>query len=203
MKTPSSFAPLVLDATVESCAEINSPLAAQASLYSAFPGTTFPHPKLCFSLLLLPLPIVLQPVCTKKCPSRARSRSRLRHGGRIESDSDSAPDIDLGDRPWEHIVSTVRLRVDTIREKYHIPPSYEVLVPSSADRMHRPPRGFCSFSLNHFDAGLRLPLAPYVSQILRRLELCPMQLSPNSIRHIIIFVILMRVYRYEPSFDNF
>ncbi|KAL2237269.1 UNVERIFIED_CONTAM: hypothetical protein Sindi_0918600, partial [Sesamum indicum] len=136
-------------------------------------------------------------------PSRARSRSRLRHGGRIESGSDSAPDSDLGDRPWEHIVSTVRLRVDTIKEKYYIPPSYEVLVPSSADRMHRPPRGFCSFSLNHFDAGLRLPLAPYVSQILRRLELCPMQLSPNSIRHIIIFVILMRVYRYEPSFDNF
>ncbi|KAL2251613.1 UNVERIFIED_CONTAM: hypothetical protein Sindi_2283600 [Sesamum indicum] len=87
-------------------------------------------------------------------PSRARSRSRPRHGGRIESDSDSAPDADLSDRPWEHIVSTVRLRVDTIREKYYIPPSYEILVPSSADRMHRPPRGFCSFSLNHFDAGL-------------------------------------------------
>ncbi|KAL2234292.1 UNVERIFIED_CONTAM: hypothetical protein Sindi_1161400 [Sesamum indicum] len=136
-------------------------------------------------------------------PSRAMSRSRLRHGGRVESDSDSVPDSDSGDRPWEHIVSTVRLRVGTIREKYFIPPSYEILIPSSADRMHRPPRGFCSFSLNHFDAGLRLPLAPYVSQILRRLELCPMQLSPNSIRHIIIFVILMRIYRYEPSFDNF
>ncbi|KAL2230409.1 UNVERIFIED_CONTAM: hypothetical protein Sindi_1635300 [Sesamum indicum] len=30
-----------------------------------------------------------------------------------------------------------------------------------------------------------------------------MQLSPNSIRHIILFVIIMRVHRFEPSFENF
>ncbi|KAL2237671.1 UNVERIFIED_CONTAM: hypothetical protein Sindi_0958800 [Sesamum indicum] len=30
-----------------------------------------------------------------------------------------------------------------------------------------------------------------------------MQLSPNSIRHIILFVIVMRVHRFEPSFENF
>ncbi|KAL2252585.1 UNVERIFIED_CONTAM: hypothetical protein Sindi_0053200 [Sesamum indicum] len=164
-------------------------------------STTLRHPKLCFTTATFTHSSAVS--MHQEGPSRVMSRSRLRHGGRVESDSDSVPDSDSGDRPWEHIVSTVRLRVGTIREKYFIPPSYEILIPSSADRMHRPPRGFCSFSLNHFDAGLRLPLAPYVSQILRRLELCPMQLSPNSIRHIIIFVILMRIYRYEPSFDNF
>ncbi|KAL2230217.1 UNVERIFIED_CONTAM: hypothetical protein Sindi_1616100 [Sesamum indicum] len=69
--------------------------------------------------------------------------------------------------------------------------------------MHRPPPGFCSFSLQHFEAGLRFPLPPSVALILRRLNLCPMQLSPNSIRHIILFIIVMRVHRFEPSFENF
>ncbi|KAL2253427.1 UNVERIFIED_CONTAM: hypothetical protein Sindi_0137400 [Sesamum indicum] len=58
-------------------------------------------------------------------------------------------------------------------------------------------------SSTHFKAGLRFPLAPCVAHILRRLNICPMQLSPNSIRHIIIFVIVMRVHRFEPSFENF
>ncbi|KAL2235916.1 UNVERIFIED_CONTAM: hypothetical protein Sindi_1323800 [Sesamum indicum] len=44
---------------------------------------------------------------------------------------------------------------------------------------------------------------PYVALILRRLEICRMQLSPNSIRHIILFTIIMRVHQFEPNFDNF
>ncbi|KAL2252708.1 UNVERIFIED_CONTAM: hypothetical protein Sindi_0065500 [Sesamum indicum] len=125
-------------------------------------------------------------------PSRARLGHRSHRILHAESGSDSAPILES--RPWENIVSIDRQQVHLIKEKYHIPPSYEVLIPNSADRMHRPPRGFCSLSLNHFD---------YVSQILRRLELCLMQLSPNSIRHIIIFIVIMRVHRYEPGFDNF
>ncbi|KAL2253431.1 UNVERIFIED_CONTAM: hypothetical protein Sindi_0137800 [Sesamum indicum] len=34
-------------------------------------------------------------------------------------------------------------------------------------------------------------------------EVMSMQLSPNSIRHIILFIIIMRVHRFESSFDNF
>ncbi|KAL2248306.1 UNVERIFIED_CONTAM: hypothetical protein Sindi_2682900 [Sesamum indicum] len=136
-------------------------------------------------------------------PSRVRLRRVSRNPPRAVSGSDGTPDAASEFKPWENIVSTVRQQVHLIREKYHIPPSFEIVIPAPTDRMHRPPRGFCSLSLNHFDAGLRLPRAPYVSQILRRLELCPMQLSPNSIRHIIIFIIIMRVHRYEPSFDNF
>ncbi|KAL2248227.1 UNVERIFIED_CONTAM: hypothetical protein Sindi_2675000 [Sesamum indicum] len=145
----------------------------------------------------------IEPYIPDEGPSRARLEHKLHRALHAESGSDNAPIIAPESRPWENIVSTVRRQVHLIREKYHVPPSFEVVIPNSADRMHRPPRGFCSLSLNHFDAGLRLPLAPYVSQILKLLELCPMQLLPNSIRHIIIFIIIMRVQRYEPSFDNF
>ncbi|KAL2224729.1 UNVERIFIED_CONTAM: hypothetical protein Sindi_3001200 [Sesamum indicum] len=94
----------------------------------------------------------------------------------------------LAKNPWEAVVSTVRMPVHKIREKYHIPSDFDVVIPATFDRMHRPPEGFCAFSIKHLDAGLRFPLAPPVAAILKKLGLCPMQLSPNSITHIILFV---------------
>ncbi|KAL2237265.1 UNVERIFIED_CONTAM: hypothetical protein Sindi_0918200 [Sesamum indicum] len=141
--------------------------------------------------------------------SRVRSRHRSRHNVH-EEEHDSKETHSyarfqsmLDQNSWAGIVSTVKQQIHKIKEKYFIPHGYELVIPWSFDRMHYPPRGFCSFSLHHFDAGLRLPLAPPVAHILTRLNLCPMQLSPNSIRHIILFIIIMKVHRLEPSIDNF
>ncbi|KAL2228284.1 UNVERIFIED_CONTAM: hypothetical protein Sindi_1808100 [Sesamum indicum] len=109
----------------------------------------------------------------------------------------------LAKNPWEAVVSKVRVPVNKIREKYHIPSDFDVLIPATFDRMHRPPEGFTAFSIKHLDAGLRFPLAPPVAAILNKLGLCPMQLSPNSITHIILFVVMMRYVGLDPSFDNF
>ncbi|KAL2238325.1 UNVERIFIED_CONTAM: hypothetical protein Sindi_1024200 [Sesamum indicum] len=109
----------------------------------------------------------------------------------------------LTKNPWEALVSKVTASVLRIREKYYIPPDYDIIVPATFDRMHRPPEGFSAFSLKHLDAGLRFPLAPPVASILNKLGLCPMQLSPNSITHIILFVVIMQFLGLEPSFDNF
>ncbi|KAL2240908.1 UNVERIFIED_CONTAM: hypothetical protein Sindi_0732000 [Sesamum indicum] len=70
--------------------------------------------------------------------------------------------------PWAAIVSAVKLPIHKIRERYYIPHDYEIMIPRSFDRMHQPPSGFCAFSLQHFDAGLRFPLAPSVASTLRR-----------------------------------
>ncbi|KAL2237264.1 UNVERIFIED_CONTAM: hypothetical protein Sindi_0918100 [Sesamum indicum] len=141
--------------------------------------------------------------------SRVRSRHRSRHNVH-EEEHDSKETHSyarfqsmLDQNSWVGIVSTVKQQIHKIKEKYFIPHGYELVIPWSFDRMHYPPRGFCSFSLHHFDTGLRLPLAPPVAHILTRLNLCPMQLSPNSIRHIILFIIIMKVHRLEPSIDNF
>ncbi|KAL2231258.1 UNVERIFIED_CONTAM: hypothetical protein Sindi_1720200 [Sesamum indicum] len=90
-----------------------------------------------------------------------------------------------------------------IREKYHIPSDYDIIIPATFDHMHRPSEGFSAFSIKHLDARLRFPLAPPVASILNKLGLCPMQLSPNSITHIILFVVIMQFLGLEPSFDNF
>ncbi|KAL2237801.1 UNVERIFIED_CONTAM: hypothetical protein Sindi_0971800 [Sesamum indicum] len=58
------------------------------------------------------------------------------------------------------------------------------------DRMHRSPKGFSAFSIKHLDAGLRFPLAPPIASILNKLGLCPIQLSPNSMSHIVLFVVI-------------
>ncbi|KAL2248188.1 UNVERIFIED_CONTAM: hypothetical protein Sindi_2671100 [Sesamum indicum] len=109
----------------------------------------------------------------------------------------------LTKNPWEAVVSKVRVPVNKIREKYHIPSDFDVLIPATFDRMHRPPEGFTAFSIKHLDARLRFPLAPPVAAILNKLGLCPMQLSPNSITHIVLFVVMMRFVGLDPSFDNF
>ncbi|KAL2228582.1 UNVERIFIED_CONTAM: hypothetical protein Sindi_1837900 [Sesamum indicum] len=90
----------------------------------------------------------------------------------------------LARNPWEGVVSSVRTPIEKIRAKYFIPPQYEIIIPRAFDRMHRPPFGFCAFSIKHFDYRLRFSLAPPLARILNKLELCPMQLSPNSISHI-------------------
>ncbi|KAL2253639.1 UNVERIFIED_CONTAM: hypothetical protein Sindi_0158600 [Sesamum indicum] len=104
-------------------------------------------------------------------PSRVRSQPRSRRELPLDkSNSDDVPNNASESNPWDDIVSTVKQQAHLIKQKYYIPNSYEVIIPSVSDRMHRPPPGFCAFSLNHFDAGLRLPLTPYIAQILRRLE---------------------------------
>ncbi|KAL2227295.1 UNVERIFIED_CONTAM: hypothetical protein Sindi_2088200 [Sesamum indicum] len=69
--------------------------------------------------------------------------------------------------------------------------------------MHQPPEGYCTLSVLHLDAGLRFPLSRKVNNILVRLGLCPMQLSPNSISHILMFIIVMKHLDLPSSFDNF
>ncbi|KAL2247139.1 UNVERIFIED_CONTAM: hypothetical protein Sindi_2566200 [Sesamum indicum] len=109
----------------------------------------------------------------------------------------------LAKNPWEAVVSKVKTSVLRIKEKYHIPSDYDIIIPATFDRMHRPPEGFSVFSIKYLDAGLRFPLAPPVAAILNKLGLCPMQLSPNSITHIILFVVIMQFVGFEPNFDNF
>ncbi|KAL2248372.1 UNVERIFIED_CONTAM: hypothetical protein Sindi_2689500 [Sesamum indicum] len=98
----------------------------------------------------------------------------------------------LAKNPWEAVVSNVRMPVLKIWEKYHIPSDYDIIIPATFDRMHRPPEGFSAFSIKHLDVGLRFPLVPPIASILNKLGLCPMQLSPNSITHIVFFVVIMQ-----------
>ncbi|KAL2226078.1 UNVERIFIED_CONTAM: hypothetical protein Sindi_1966500 [Sesamum indicum] len=107
------------------------------------------------------------------------------------------------DKPWLTIESTLYFTADAIRERYYIPLDYEIILPSPSDRMNRPPPGSCPISIVHLAAGLRFPLPRTVARILSRLEIGPMQLAPNSICHILSFIIIMKYFELEPDFDSF
>ncbi|KAL2252785.1 UNVERIFIED_CONTAM: hypothetical protein Sindi_0073200 [Sesamum indicum] len=76
-------------------------------------------------------------------------------------------------------------------------------IPPHSNLPEEPPEGYCALSVLHLDVGLRFPLPREVNNILTRLGLCPMQLSPNSISHILMFIIVMKHLDLPPSFDNF
>ncbi|KAL2233011.1 UNVERIFIED_CONTAM: hypothetical protein Sindi_1481100 [Sesamum indicum] len=107
------------------------------------------------------------------------------------------------DKPWLTIESTLYFTADAIRERYYIPLDHEIILPSPSDRMNRPPPGSCPISIVHLAAGLRFPLPRTVARILSRLEIGPMQLAPNSICHILSFIIIMEYFELEPDFDSF
>ncbi|KAL2232377.1 UNVERIFIED_CONTAM: hypothetical protein Sindi_1417700 [Sesamum indicum] len=110
---------------------------------------------------------------------RSRAHNQANRSGSNEAPAPERTQLQSQLNPWTGIISTV---------------SHS----RSSDRMHQPPPDFCSFSLQHLEAGLHFPLSPSIALILRRLNLYPMQLSPNSIRHIILFVIIMRVDKPTP-----
>ncbi|KAL2250222.1 UNVERIFIED_CONTAM: hypothetical protein Sindi_2495900 [Sesamum indicum] len=106
-------------------------------------------------------------------------------------------------KPWLGIASNIKTTPVALKRKYYIPSDYDIIIPRSFDRMHQPPVGYCALSVLHLDAGLHFPLPREVNNILIRLGLFPMQLSPNSISHILMFIIVMEHLDLPRSFDNF
>ncbi|KAL2237389.1 UNVERIFIED_CONTAM: hypothetical protein Sindi_0930600 [Sesamum indicum] len=106
-------------------------------------------------------------------------------------------------KSWLGIASIIKTTLVALKRKYYIPADYDIKIPRSFDRMHQPPEGYCAFFVLHLDVGLRFSLPREVNNILVQLGLCPMQLSPNSISHILMFIIVMKHLDLPPSFDNF
>lgn len=121
-----------------------------------------------------------------------------------EREEDVVDEHTLANSPWVIIMSSLVGRPsDRIRERYFIPPEFEIIMPDPRSRMHQPPPGCLAFNVNMLEAGLRFPLEASVENILCKIDLCPAQLVPNSIRHILSFVIVTKYFDIEPSFANF
>ncbi|KAL2240235.1 UNVERIFIED_CONTAM: hypothetical protein Sindi_0664700 [Sesamum indicum] len=123
-------------------------------------------------------------------------------------DSDDVPIFQkysemMQQKPSLGIASNIKMTPVAIKRKYYIPAEYDIKIPRSFDRMHQAPEGYCALSVLHLDVGLRFPLPREVNNIIVRLGLCPMQFSPNSISHILMFLIVMKYLDLSSSFDNF
>lgn len=78
-------------------------------------------------------------------------------------------------------------RLHALAEQYYVLFDQEMLVPRSRDTVLHHPEGFCAIYVDHFKAGLRLPLFPFLVDILLHYELALSQLVPNAICTVISF----------------
>ncbi|GMN61760.1 hypothetical protein TIFTF001_030848 [Ficus carica] len=93
--------------------------------------------------------------------------------------------VDLADdRPVytaDYYTSAVTRRyLDVLRQEFRIPDDVDLVVPGVDDLPSRPPPGYVALSAEYFQAGLRLPLHPFLRWALTRLNVAPAQLNANA-----------------------
>ena len=77
-----------------------------------------------------------------------------------------------------------------IQERFALPPTLSVGLPSKSDRACLPcPKGFYFYQAS-LEAGCRLPFPPLVREVLRFYNLAPGQLAPNAWRYLLGCAIL-------------
>lgn len=88
----------------------------------------------------------------------------------------------------------------TIRAKYGIPSTVELVMPSSTDRADNPPVGCVALNGAILSAGLRLPFPKIIRSFLSSWGIAPTQLCPNGWRTLVATLILWKQLGY-PEMD--
>lgn len=89
-----------------------------------------------------------------------------------------------------------------LRAKYGIPVSVRLFIPTPDDRVTSRPGRVAVYEA-FLKAGLRLPLHPFITSLLDRYSLVPVQLIPNSIRTISGFLVLCHLQGIEARVSLF
>ena len=104
----------------------------------------------------------------------------------------------------ENCRSTLRPNdLEDLRRDFQIPEEYSLELPSSSDRMCRPPPDRLAFHRESFLEGLRLPLHPFFLLFCRMTHLPPYCLAPNAWQAICGFCILCFWVGVPPSMAVF
>lgn len=83
--------------------------------------------------------------------------------------------------------SVPKKRLHALAMWFFVPADQELIIPRGRDTVLHPPVGYCAVYVDHFKAGLRLPLFPFLLDILIHYELALSQLVSNAIRTLIAF----------------
>ena len=85
--------------------------------------------------------------------------------------------------PFEVDAHTSRMteyELALIRRYYHMPDYVQFCLLGPADVPTQPPPGFIAVDRDYFIRGLRLPLHPFIREVLLNLEISLPQLNPNA-----------------------
>ncbi|KAL1819648.1 hypothetical protein ACET3Z_014517 [Daucus carota] len=94
--------------------------------------------------------------------------------------------------------------LDVVKQAFQIPDEYEVRMPREGEMVyHRGDDLWVGIPLEHFRAGLRLPLHRFIHTLLSDMKIGLGQLGPNSIRKICAFIARCTDLKLEPTLSLF
>ena len=79
-----------------------------------------------------------------------------------------------------HISWMTEYELVLIRRYYHVPDYVQFRLPRPVDVPTRPPLNCVAVHRDYFIRGLRLPLHPFIKEVLLNLEISLSQLNPNA-----------------------
>ncbi|XP_073304546.1 uncharacterized protein [Primulina huaijiensis] len=90
-----------------------------------------------------------------------------------------------------------------LRTLWHIPSSHQIIIPSPEDRPYLAPKGYYTFFQHHLDAGLRFPICDFLQELSKYYQVHLGLLTPNALRLISCFVVLLRALDLPLSCTTF
>nr|XP_017238832.1 PREDICTED: uncharacterized protein LOC108211678 isoform X2 [Daucus carota subsp. sativus] len=124
-------------------------------------------------------------------------------GGAITSDailSSQLRDLEYVNKPCEFRPEYL----DVVKQAFQIPDDYEVRMPKEGEMIyHRGDDLWVGIPLEHFRAGLRLPMHRFFHTLVSDMRLGLGQLGPNSIRKICAFIARCTDLKLEPTLSLF
>ncbi|XP_075479352.1 uncharacterized protein LOC142520233 [Primulina tabacum] len=90
-----------------------------------------------------------------------------------------------------------------LRTLWHIPPSHQIIIPTSKDRPYLAPKGCYTFFQHHLDAGLRFALCDFLQELSKYYQVHLGLLTPNALRLISCFAVLFRTIDFSLNCTTF
>ena len=85
--------------------------------------------------------------------------------------------------------------IPEIRRKYFIPSDYEVRAPADGETIFNPPVGFTTVFLAALDVGWKVPVPRCLCDVLRSIDLCPIQVLPYSLGMLVAAAVMLKITR--------
>ena len=86
--------------------------------------------------------------------------------------------------------------LDLIRTLYYVPDYVELQLIGPSDQPTRPPPGCIAVYSDFFIKGLRLPLHPFIREVLLNMDISFPQLNPNAVQSLVVLWVLYRLNRF-------
>lgn len=93
--------------------------------------------------------------------------------------------------------------LESCRTKYSIPHQYQLGIPGHDMRPYVPETPWAFMYVDAFDAGLRLPLHPFVVECLSYWGIALAQMVPNCWRYVVVFVGECELHGIQPTLTVF